>query len=128
MIFKRVLAMALGLCFIGFAIVQYNDPDAVVWILIYMVAAVLSFAAAFNKVNGAILAIACILYAAGVVYCWPEQFEGVSDSMRNATTGRLIPNVEEGRESLGLAICSASMLILFVFTRYGKANKVIRAV
>ncbi|MCC9135025.1 transmembrane 220 family protein [Pontibacter silvestris] len=119
MTFIRIWAFTLGFCFLGFAAVQYNDPDALAWIIVYAIAALLSFAAAFNKINKVVLYAACIIYAAGAFYCWPEHFEGVSDSMRDATTGYLIKNVEEGREALGLTICSLAMLsygLLITFT------------
>ena len=38
----------LGLVMVAFAAVQYNDPDALLWIVIYLVPAAWAFAAAFR--------------------------------------------------------------------------------
>lgn len=123
--FKRILGIVLGLCFVGFAVVQYNDPDPLLWMTIYLTAAVLSVAAGFGKVSNTVLTVACIVYAVGVVFWWPEQFEGVGDSMRDATTGLLLKNVEEGRESLGLAMCSIAMLSFILLSKYGRHDKTV---
>lgn len=105
-----------------FAVFQYNDPDALLWITIYLIAAALSIAAGFGKVSNIVLAVAGIAFAVGVIYWWPEQFEGVGDSMRDAKTGILLKNVEEGRESLGLAICSVAMLSFLLLPRHHKRS------
>lgn len=122
MLLKKILGVFFGLLFLSFAAFQYNDPDPLLWMTIYLIGAVLSVAAGFGKVNNAILAVACILYAAGVIYWWPEQYEGVGDSMRDAT-GALLVNVEEGRESLGLALCSIAMLSFILLSKFGKRHE-----
>ncbi|GAB3532142.1 hypothetical protein GCM10027443_15420 [Pontibacter brevis] len=119
MLLKKTLGIFFGLVFISFAAVQYNDPDPAVWMTIYAIAAALSVAAGFGKVSTTTLAIACIAYAVGVIYWWPEQFEGVGDSMRDANTGALLRNVEEGREALGLAICSIALLNFILLSKFG---------
>lgn len=123
MLVKKVLGAFFGFIFIAFAVVQYNDPDPALWMAIYGVAAALSVAAGFGRVSNVLLGIACVIFAAGVVYWWPEQFEGVGDSMRDATTGLLLKNVEEGRESLGLALCSVAMLSFILASRFSSNRK-----
>jgi len=118
MLLKKILGVVFGLLFLSFAAFQYNDPDPLLWITIYLIAAVLSMAAGFGRVSKAALVLAFIIYGAGVIYWWPEQFEGVGDSMRDATTGALLKNVEEGRESLGLAMCSIAMLIFVLLPKH----------
>jgi Transmembrane family 220, helix len=44
----RYLNMLIGLVMLGFAAVQYNDPDVVLWVLYYAVPAVWAFLAAFR--------------------------------------------------------------------------------
>lgn len=120
MLLKKILGYFFGFVFISFAVVQYNDPDPVLWMAIYGIAAALSIAAGYGKVSNTVLAVACVAYAVGVIYWWPEQFEGVGDSMRDARTGLLLKNVEEGREALGLAICSIAMLSFILASRASK--------
>ncbi|GAA4438097.1 hypothetical protein GCM10023188_33040 [Pontibacter saemangeumensis] len=123
MLLKKILGVVFGLLFLSFAVFQYNDPDALLWITIYLIAAALSVAAGFGKVSNTILLVACIVYALGVIYWWPEQYEGVGDSMRDPTTGYLLKNVEEGRESLGLALCSFAMGCFLLLSRFGRRSK-----
>lgn len=122
MLLQKILGAFFGVIFLLFAVFQYNDPDAVLWITTYLIAAALSVAAGFGKVSNVVLAVACILYAVGVIYWWPEQFEGVGDSMRDAKTGALLVNVEKGRESLGLAICSVAMLSFLLLPKFHKRS------
>lgn len=123
MLVKKILGFFFGFVFISFAVVQYNDPDPALWMAIYGTAAALSLAAGYGKVSNTVLAVACVVYAVGVIYWWPEQFEGVGDSMRDATTGLLLKNVEEGREALGLAICSVAMLSFILASKLSKNSK-----
>lgn len=123
MLVKKILGVFFGLVFISFAVVQYNDPDPALWVTIYGIAAALSIAAGFGKISDTVLAVACVIFAVGVIYWWPEQFEGVGDSMRDATTGLLIRNVEEGRESLGLALCSIAMVSFILLSRLSSSSK-----
>ena len=44
----RYVLMLLGLLMAAFAAVQYNDPDALLWIVIYLIPAAWAFAAAFR--------------------------------------------------------------------------------
>jgi hypothetical protein len=120
---RKIIGVFFGLLFLLFAAFQYNDPDPVLWITIYFIAAALSIAAGFGKVSNAILAAACILFAVGIIYWWPERFEGVGESMRDTRTGALLKNVEEGRESLGLALCSIAMLSFILLSKYGKRSR-----
>jgi hypothetical protein len=89
-----------------FAIAQYNDPDAVVWILIYGVPAVWAGLVAWRPVSlsrssaalgalGACLALAL----AGTVYMWPADFSVWWD-------------VEEVREGMGLMIVTLGLLVV----------------
>ncbi len=43
----RFVNMLLGLVMVAFAAAQYNDPDALLWIVIYLIPAAWAFAAAF---------------------------------------------------------------------------------
>lgn len=73
----RYVLMLLGLLMVAFAAVQYNDPDALLWVLIYLVPAAWAFAAAFRPATVRSLAGERLLWAslaAGVgtmVIYWP---------------------------------------------------------
>jgi drug/metabolite transporter (DMT)-like permease len=97
-----LFCVVLGL----FAIVQYNDPDAVLWFLIYAIpaawAGVVAFRPRLLPTNGAALAafVACLAAAvAGTIHLWPS-----------------LPanwiHVEEEREGIGLIIVTAGLIMV----------------
>ena len=101
---NALLCALLGL----FAIVQYNDPDALLWALIYGVPAVWAGLAAWRPVGlsrspaalGALAA--CLLLAlGGTIYMWPADFSVWWD-------------VEEVREDIGLMIVTVTLLIVIL--------------
>jgi Transmembrane family 220, helix len=96
-----LFCVVLGL----FAIAQYNDPDALLWFLIYAIPAAWAGVVAFRPdllasnraAIGAFLA--CLAAAvAGAIYMWPS-----------------LPanwiHVEEEREGLGLIIVTVGLLV-----------------
>jgi Transmembrane family 220, helix len=73
----RYVLMLLGLLMVAFAVVQYNDPDGLMWALIYLVPAAWAFAAAFRpalvgSLAGERLLWATLALGAGtLVLYWP---------------------------------------------------------
>jgi hypothetical protein len=73
----RYLHILLGLLMVAFAAVQYNDPDAPLWIVIYLVPAAWAAAAAFRmpklrSVAGERLLWATVaIYVGATVHYWP---------------------------------------------------------
>ena len=73
----RYVLMLLGLLMVAFAAAQYNDPDALLWIVLYLVPAAWAFAAAFRPAQVRSLPGERLLWTtvtAGVgtmVYYWP---------------------------------------------------------
>lgn len=108
---RKTIGIILGLLFISFAALQYNDPDTAVWVAIYLVAATLSVLAAYRKVPLLILGVACAAFLIGAVYMWPEKYEGLE------VGGGDIKNIEEAREALGLLLIAIVMFIYAVLPR-----------
>jgi hypothetical protein len=98
--------------FVLFAVVQYNDPDAVLWILIYGVTAVWAGLAAFrparfahNRLLLGAFGVTLVAMAAGAVYEWPQS---IADWWDN----------EFVREGLGLIIATVALLVVaYTLTR-----------
>lgn len=73
----RYVLMLLGLLMVAFAVVQYNDPDGLLWAFLYLVPAAWAFAAALRPAAVRSLAGERLLWAtvaAGVgtmVFYWP---------------------------------------------------------
>ena len=103
-------SLLLGALFLLFAIFQYNDPDGVLWMGIYGIAAAISVGVAFNRVIMPILIAAGVAYLVGAIAQWPPVFEGFGDTMHSL-------NVELARESAGLFLCFLVML-LYIYWVY----------
>ncbi|HEX6141086.1 MAG TPA: transmembrane 220 family protein [Geminicoccaceae bacterium] len=95
-----IFAIVLGL----FALVQYNDPDFIVWFLIYAIPSVFCAIAAsrpaFYRTSGALRGAfwACFALAVvGTVWYWPTVW---TDWI----------HVEETREGVGMWMVMASMI------------------
>jgi hypothetical protein len=87
-----------------FAVAQYNDPDALLWFLIYAVpaawAALMAFRPGFLRTSPLAIAayLACLAAAvAGTVYLWPS----LPDNWIH---------VEEEREGLGLITATVGLI------------------
>lgn len=105
--FKRVGVFFFVLFMLG-AIVQYNDPDSLVWIIIYALAGIISLLFAIGKLKmifPLILGIACFV---GFMYLYPSDFQGFDLNDGDIKT------VELGREAFGLLIISI-VLLLYAF-------------
>lgn len=84
-----------------FALVQFNDPDPLLWVLVYLTGAYICFANIYGRT--AIRNIFIAAYAMFLLYLlwtnWPVSFDGFS---QDADAPNL--NVEKARESGGVII------------------------
>ncbi|MDL5511509.1 transmembrane 220 family protein [Arenibacter sp. M-2] len=103
-LFSKIFSAVFTVLFVWAALVQYNDPDALMWYLIYGIAAVASFLFFLGKLNLLIPVLLSFAYLIAAWIFWPDQFEGVSIGGGN------IDNIEHARESLGLIINALVML------------------
>jgi Transmembrane family 220, helix len=92
--------------FVLFAVVQYNDPDALLWIVIYGVTAVWAGLAAFRPVRFAhspvliaVFGVTAVAMVGGAIYDWPQS---IADWWDN----------EVVREGLGLIIATVALLVV----------------
>ena len=105
----KVFNLVLAVLFIVFAFLQINDPDPVLWILIYGLMAVACVLAAFGYYYSKVLAgMMALLVAYSFVF-----LSGVLEWVRSDDKSLLFddiakmqyPYIEESREFLGLFIC-----------------------
>jgi Transmembrane family 220, helix len=92
--------------FVLFAVVQYNDPDAILWIVIYGITAVWAGLAAFrldslaqSRPLLAAFGVTLVAMVAGMIYDWPQS---IADWWDN----------EVVREGLGLIIAMVALLVV----------------
>ncbi len=117
-LFFAILGWVFGALFVVSAVVQYNDPDPWIWILIYSVAALISFSFALGRIHFMVPLAFGVIALLGFIYVFPEQFEGFEIG-----TGD-IKNIEEGREAFGLLIISVIMFIYAFRTRFLRTSKI----
>ena len=110
----RTVALVFALLFAAAAIVQYNDPDPLVWILFYGIAAISCLLFYLNRFPSILGLILGGIYLAGVIRVWPEKFKGVSIG------SGAIENIEQAREALGLLIMA---MVMFFFSWKVRSNK-----
>ncbi len=107
--------------FLLFAFVQINDPDPVIWILIYGAMAVLSIMAIFEfyptKFTIGLIVLYVlysIVYAPGVL----EWLKQDNKAMLFDNVAKMeYPYVEEAREFLGLWICITVAIVYVIRAR-----------
>ncbi len=117
----KVLNLVLAVLFLVFAFVQINDPDPVVWILIYGIMAVACVLAAFRYYYPVPLLVLLVVFVgysfvflSGVI----EWFQSDDKSMLFDDLAKMqYPYIEESREYLGLLICILVLVMHLVSYR-----------
>ncbi|MGO4919679.1 transmembrane 220 family protein [Maribacter spongiicola] len=104
----KILEYVFAVLFTVGAVLQYNDPDSLNWIIIYGVAALISLLFALNKIGYIVPMILGVLAFIGFLYLYPSDFQGFDLNDGDIVT------VELGREAFGLLIISI-VLLIFVF-------------
>lgn len=117
----RIINFLLAGMFLLFAFVQVNDPDPVIWILIYGMMAVLCIMAIFAYYPRPILIGVAVLYTLYAMVYLP----GVITWLGTEDKAALFDDVakmehvyiEEAREFLGLAICLVVLVFYIIRSR-----------
>ncbi len=108
----KVMALIFALLFIWAAAVQYNDPDTLIWVLVYGLASLFSVLFLVKRLSFPLALGAALAYLVGTVYVWPDKFEGFAIG-----AGDII-NIERGREAFGLLIIALVLLAYALRIRY----------
>lgn len=124
----KILNLILAVLFLIFAFLQINDPDPVLWILIYGLMAVACVLAAFGYYYPKVLLVMIVLYLG---YSFVH-LSGVMEWFRSPDKAMLFDNlakmqypyIEDSREWLGLLICIA-VLVMHLLTYRAKRRKIV---
>ncbi len=117
-LFFKVLGVLFSILFIWSAILQYNDPDPIQWIVYYGAAAMASILFVFNRLKLIWALLLFFFFLFKMYWTWPDKFEGLSIGEGD------INNIERGREALGLGISAFAMLIYGCRLWYCKKLKI----
>jgi membrane-bound ClpP family serine protease len=113
----KILGVLCTILFIVSAALQYNDPDPLIWILIWGLAAMISILFLLNKISFTITMILGVLSLIGFIYIYPSNFQGFD--LKNGDA----ESIELGREAFGLLII-AFILFMYAFRiRYVQLKK-----
>lgn len=119
----KYIALIFTPIFILFAGWQYNDPDPILWIPIYLVAAYATFRTFQGKANQEMLLVLIIISFAGGMNLWNmmtmwEGFftEGAGISMKSN-------NQELAREACGLWICTFAFMMCLGIDHFQKKSR-----
>jgi hypothetical protein len=117
----KIFNFVLAAIFLLFAFVQVNDPDPILWILIYGAMAVLAVLAMFNIYQKNVILVLLVAYIAYSL----TLFSGVQQWFQQPDKSVLFDDVakmehiyiEEAREFLGLWICILVLIFYWVMAR-----------
>ena len=104
---KNIYFFISGL-FLLFAIVQWNDPDPLIWMIFYGVMSLIYILLALGKkfafYLSVLMLITCIIYMGFIL---PEIIKWIKDGMPSIVQSMkaTIPSIEYTREFLGLLLC-----------------------
>lgn len=105
----RILNSILALMFMAFAFVQVNDPDPILWILIYGVMAIVSVMAIFEYYIPAFMYALALGFTIYIILLFPGMMDWYNSPDRSLLFDDIAKMqytyIEEAREFLGLAIC-----------------------
>lgn len=117
----KIVNLVLAVMFLLFAFVQVNDPDPILWILIYGAMAVVCILAAFKVYQKWVMAAMLV----GLIAYSSVFLDGVREWWSQEDKSALFDDVakmehlyiEESREFLGLMICVAVLIFQLIRSR-----------
>lgn len=117
----RYVNIPLGVIMVAFAAVQYNDPDALLWIAIYLIPAAWAFAAALRPTQvrsprgTALLSLTIALAVGASVYYWPQAPQFWRKEVWWVD--------EEAREGMGMMVVLAVLLFVAATSLRAKTRR-----
>jgi hypothetical protein len=116
----RVVEFITALLLLAMAVVQFNDPDPIYWIVVYGAAAWVVASHAFGRATGDKASIVLGLVIAGLMIVAPGFWDYVRSGDFTSISGEMAGSntyVESAREFLGLAIALAALLFVRIRSR-----------
>jgi len=112
--------LVISLLFLSFAIMQWNDADAIFWIVMYIGVSGVAFLAFKGQHNLLVNAGFVALLLVSLISYIPDLMNWINDGMPSITSSMQAssPHIELVRESLGLIISLVTMIFyLFIAKR-----------
>ncbi len=116
--FFKVVGGVFAILFLISAVLQYNDPDPLLWIVIYGMATLVTLGFVFNRVSYKVPAFVGLLGVIGFFLIFPEKFEGFAIGKGD------VKNIEEAREAFGILIIAIVMFVFALRIRFKNKSKI----
>ena len=113
----RAVSAAMALLFLFSVVVQYNDPDPVIWMAIYGAATLCSFLGALRRLwwpGALVTGVVALAWGASIV---PRVIGATTMADMFGHMGMVDVHAEEGREMLGLFLVAGWMAALVLARR-----------
>lgn len=104
---RLISSVCIALVFTLFAVVQWNDPDPLRWMIAYMLVACLAVYCIFRPLRSMYTIPLVLCYVVLAIYLWPSEYYGVTMPMSYKK------EVELARESMGLMLAALSTALLY---------------
>lgn len=122
----KITKIFFAVLFLLFVIVQFNDPDPLLWIIVYGSMVAISVLSIYNRYPTRIM----VIMAAGFLVLTILYFDGFLDWFHSPDRSLLFDDlakmqfqyIEEAREFLGLLICLAVLIFYFYLSKRHSEN------
>jgi hypothetical protein len=117
----KIVKIFFAVLFLLFTIVQFNDPDPILWIVVYGSMVMVSVMSIYDRYPTGVM----IVMAAGFLVMTVLYFNGFQEWFNSEDRSLLFddlakmqfPYIEEAREFLGLLICLAVLIFYFYLSK-----------
>ncbi|MEQ9299142.1 MAG: transmembrane 220 family protein [Cyclobacteriaceae bacterium] len=119
---KKIIDTILAILFFLFAVVQFNDPDPLLWIAIYGIVGLVSAGAFFDKYHQYALISLILIITVWSLILLPNVFTWLTTSNLDELSGEMMsdkPYIEGTREFGGLLIADLALVYHWVVSRKG---------
>ena len=115
----RKIHLILGFIFLLFAIIQFNDPDPLMWICLYGGVAAIAFFAAYGKFNIWIILLGIAVCAFELFKLFPSFWAWVQDGMPSIVESMKAESlyIELVREFLGIVVALGALVYYYLWAR-----------
>ncbi|MBV6646396.1 MAG: transmembrane 220 family protein [Cyclobacteriaceae bacterium] len=119
---RKITSAILALVFATFAYLQFNDPDPLLWVLLYGIVSLVSLLQVFDISNRRLNGILLLLFVLYSLNYLPGFYEWMTQPNKTELFGEMVdekPYIEEAREFIGLLM---SIGVLFCQFRVAKTK------
>lgn len=106
----RVASILMAVVFLLALVVQYNDPDPMLWIMLYLAPLVLSIFGATGRYYRSSLGVAALYVVLAII--WSPNWRNVDSNALQPHMVMMDDDTERAREVIGLYLAAAWMVVL----------------